>query len=139
MKPVRTGERIAHDLAEVDLEWRIDLAKKGDGGPLAKWLLSDNFAPRKILLAFFAGVVTGKIKLKRPRKLTYELREQRHLRERYVVLLVDHEMRLAGKQRDRNLRTKLTRKWCDRFDTTPNRVESYLRHPRRPRRASDPR
>ena len=134
-----TRGRIAHDLAEVDLEWLIDLAKKGDGGPLAKQLLSDDFTPPKMLREFLAGVVTGKIKLKRPRTPTYELREQRHLRERYVVMMVDHEMQLAGQQRDTALRTHLTWKWCDCFDTTPNRVESYLRHPRRPRRATDPR
>jgi hypothetical protein len=131
MKPVRT-------LAEVDLEWRIDLAKKGDGGPLAKWLLSDHSAPQQ-LREFFAGVVTGKIRLKRQRKRTHESEERRHLHERFVVQMVDHEMQLAGKQRDRNLRTKLTSKWCDRCGTTPSRVDDYLRHPRRPRRASDPR
>jgi hypothetical protein len=119
------------DLSELDLEWRISLAKDGDGGPLAKRLLSDAYPITSSLRKFLAGVVTGKIKLKRPRKLTYESREQRHWRERKVVWMVNYEMRQAGKQRDKKLRTFPIRKWCEKFGTKPNIVADYRKRNRR--------
>jgi hypothetical protein len=118
------------DLAVVNLEWMIRLARNGDGEPLAKWLHRGE-PVEPMLREFLAKVVAGKIKLKRPRKLTYAARSRRYLREQMVVRLVDHEMRASNKRRDMGLRTKLTRKWCEDYGTTENAVADFLRHHKR--------
>ena len=115
------------DLAVVGLEWMIDLALNGDGEPLAKWLRRGK-PIEPMLREFLAEVVAGKIKLKRPGKLTYAARSRRYLREEMVVRFVEHEMREIGKRRDTDLRTKLTRKWCEANGTTPNAVADFLRY-----------
>jgi len=88
------------------------------------------------LLDFLAGVVSGDIKLKRPKKATRPLR---NMRERNVVFVVGALMANMGKKRDAALRTRLTREACEHFDTTPMLVAAYLKHPpaakrRRPRK-----
>jgi hypothetical protein len=115
---------MADDLADVDLHWRIDLARNGDGKPLADFLRRNEPIP-PVLREFLATVVEGKTPLKRPRKLTYEWRSRRYLLEMEVVRLVNIEM---GGKRNTNLRTRLTLKWCDIFGTTPNAVKDFIHH-----------
>jgi hypothetical protein len=125
------------DLAVVDLKWRIGLAKNGDSGPLAELLLRSKDPIPYMLRKFLAGVITHKIKLKRPKKLTDEWKSRRFWKERNVAWAVDDEMRSRGKQRDEALRTYLTRTWSEYYRTTPNAVASYRKHHSSPRRATD--
>ncbi|NVN88604.1 MAG: hypothetical protein HXX15_21200 [Rhodopseudomonas sp.] len=120
------------DLTEIDLEWKIGLAQKGDGELLAELIRSDE-PIKPILREFLADVVAGKIKLAVPvlRTRSYIAKSGRWLREKAVVRAVRVKMRDAGKERDKFLRTKLTRIWCGVYGTTPNDVEDYQRHSRR--------
>jgi hypothetical protein len=115
------------DIADVDLEWRILLAKDGDGELLAE-LLHRNEPIHPTLRKFLAEVVAGKIRLKPPRKLTYKSRSRQYLREQMVVWFVEHEMSESGKRRDKDLRTELTQKWCKANGTTVNAVADFQRY-----------
>jgi hypothetical protein len=125
------------DLAVVDLEWRIWLAKNGDGELLAE-LLRRNEPIHATLREFLAEVVAGKIKLKRPilRPRTYMAQGQRWHSERMVVHCVNVEM---GKRRNTHERTHLIDKFSQIFRTTPNAVGAFLKHGRTAakRRASE--
>lgn len=126
------------DLLTVDLEWRITLAKEGDGELLAELLGSEHerdqllqSEPRaKLLWDFLGDVVAGKIKLPPPRKLTYEQRRTRYWREKWVVRGVDAHM---GKRRDKSERALWTRKLCEVYGTTPIAVADFKRNSRRRR------
>lgn len=130
---------MADSIAEVDLEWRIGLARKGDGKPLAQLLLWKNadriydLIPRN-LRAFLVKVVAGKIILKRPllRTRTYIARSRHWLREQAVTRAVEMEMRAHGKLRDKGLRTLLTRKWSKVYGTTVTRVDAFRDHKPKP-------
>lgn len=116
------------DLAVVDLEWRIWLAKKGDGELLAE-LLRRNEPIHPTLREFLAGVVASRIKLKRPvlRTRTYMARGQRWHNERMVVHCVDAEM---GKRRNTAERTRLIDKFSQIFGTNPNAVSDFIKYGR---------
>jgi hypothetical protein len=120
---------MADSLADVDLEWRIDLARKGDGELLAELLRRNEPIPPK-LREFLIGVFAGEIKLKRPllRTRTYMARSRLWLREKSVMQIVEIEMRKHGKQRDKNLRTQLIRKWCEVYGTSPAEVDRFRKH-----------
>jgi hypothetical protein len=115
------------DLAIVNLEWMIHLARNGDGEPLAKWLRRDK-PVEPVLRKFLADVIAGKIKLKRPTKRTYLWKVNRFQREQMVVTMVDYQMRQKGRLRDTTLRTGLTDDWCIYYDTTPIAVAAYLKY-----------
>ena|ERR1044072_6023328 len=114
-----------HDLNDVTIEWAIDLARKGDRGPLVHFLKTDS-PISEVLRLFLADVLDGKIRLKRRRKLTVDVRWERYARERWVVRHVKAMMSERGRKRDKALRTELTRKLCERVGTTPAAVERYL-------------
>src|SRR4051812_23628846 len=104
------------DIADLGLELRIWLAQQGDGEELAE--LMPNYVSHPKLCKFLAGVVAGHIKLKPklPKTRTYHyLVIERELRERAVEEMIEHGMERAGKRRDKNLRTHLTRTWCERY------------------------
>jgi len=128
---------MADNLAEDDLKWRIDLARKGDGELLAELLseiLSRNEPVPPKLCEFLVGVVAGKIILKPPllRTRTFKEMSRRWLLEKHAAHAVEIEMRDHGKQRDKKLRTALTRKWFEAYGTTPAAVEYFLRHKPKP-------
>jgi hypothetical protein len=126
---------MTQDLAIVDLLWKIELARNGDGEMLAQLLRLQGERPlHPALKKFLADVVAGKVKLKRPRWLTWRWKHvDRYWREGRVVFMVDFEMEKRGKQRDKHLRKKLTSKWCKEFDTNERAVAEYRK--REPRRA----
>src|SRR5258708_19633220 len=69
---------MADNLAEDDLKWRIDLARKGDGELLAELLseiLSRNEPVPPNLCEFLVGGVAGKIILKPPLLRTRTFKE----------------------------------------------------------------
>lgn len=110
------------DLSDVDLAYRIEWACDGDVEPLLDYMRKSQLnAPR--LREFLINVIAGKIKLKR-RKTT---QRNRWLFERLVMYAVRREM---GKQRNTDLRTHCTQKWCDYYGTTPNRVADFLKYGR---------
>ena len=121
------------DLESVELEWLIELARKGDGEQLAD-LIRRNEPLDPKLRAFVADVVAGKIRLRRPPKVTYlDRRRSRWNREKQLVEIVEFKMREAGKQRDLAMRARLTGEWCPDFGTTPKRVAEYIKSNRRRR------
>jgi hypothetical protein len=120
---------MARNLVTVDLDWRINLAKKGDGELLAdlissaqdrKWLIR-----HEPLWDFLAAVVHGKVRLPRPRKLTWLAKDRRWQRERAVARAVHVQMKIDGKQRDKGAREYWTRKYCVAYGTTPAAVAAY--------------
>ena len=123
------------DLADIGLEWNIKQARDGQREPLAKSIKRWEGPMPPKLLNFLAGVISGDIKLKRPKKTTRPLR---NIRERNVVFVVNTMMAKMGKKRDAALRTRLTLEACEHFRTTPVLVAAYLKHPpaakRRPTR-----
>jgi hypothetical protein len=123
------------DLADLGLDWAIEQAKDGQREILAKQIEHWEGSMPPKLLQFLAGVVSGDIKLKRPKKTPYLIRRLRNSPERNVVFMVDAQMKKLGKQRDKHLRTALTRKWSEYFGTNEDRVASYRKHRDRPRRA----
>jgi hypothetical protein len=116
------------DIRDEIVEWSIDLAKRGDWSGIAGFLRSDMQIP-PLLRLFLADVFEGKEKMRGPIKATYQARSDRWLSEMMVARFVDSGMCHRGRQRDRNLRTQLTRKWCEVYGTTPDRVEKWLRFP----------
>ena len=129
-------KKLPPDIMNVDLEWRIDLAKKGDGEPLAELLRSERrrdellrSKPRAdFLWDFLAGVVAGEIKLPAPRKRTYLTKSRRWLLEAAVARGV-----YMGKCRNSAERDYWTRKLCEAYGTTPDRVAAFTRSNRRRR------
>lgn len=113
------------DLAGIGLDWDILQARAGQRAPLAKSIKRWEGPMPSKLLDFLAGVVSGDIKLKRPKKTTRPLRS---MREQNVVFVVNAEMARRGKQRDSALRTRLTLEACQHFRTTPVLVAAYLKH-----------
>lgn len=136
------------DLSEIRrLTWdtAIRLAREGDSCRLAPLLRSDVEIP-PFVRKFLAGVVAGDVKLKRHKKLTYDMIWSRYNREQLVVSVVRSEMHGRGRQRDKQLRTGLIRQWCKVYETTPSNVERYLhlsksrrRHPNWPKSVANKR
>ena len=52
---------------------------------------------------------------------------RRWLLEKHAAHAVEIEMRDHGKQRDKKLRTALTRKWSEAYGTTPAAVPARIR------------
>jgi hypothetical protein len=125
---------MADDVADprFDLHWRIKLAREGAGGPLAEYIRELDVDPS--LRDFLIGIVTGAVKLPR-RKLTYQERHHRYLREFQVVEMVDY---LMGKRRDKHERNRLTAEWSKNFGTTEDQVANFLNQIEARRRAGLP-
>lgn len=99
-------------------------ARQGDTALLAFLLRKRDEIPSDVR-EFVADVVDGKIRISRPKR-TYTWQMTRYAKELQVVLQVESEMLEAGRQRDKSLRTALTRKWAAVYRTTPANVERYL-------------
>jgi hypothetical protein len=119
-------------------DWFVELARTGDGSLLAEVLRghekkADAPLPPHVW-RFLADVLDGRVKLKRRKKLTAIAKDRRYLKEKMVARMVRFEMRECGRQRDKQLRVGLIRRWSDYYDTTPANVERYLRLSRQRRR-----
>lgn len=129
---------MADNIAVVNLEWLIALARKGDGEQLAEALRSKEQRDRllriegdaaELLWSLLADALTGKIP--KPKKRTWLAKDRRWFRERAVARSVDAHM---GKRRDVEERALWTRKLCEVYDTTPNNVAAFKRSARKRRR-----
>ena len=120
------------DIARLNLQWLLQLAREGDQRELAKHLRKDTtIIPDPELRAFIVGLLDGSIKPKRQRKLTaaHKMRRTLHgIREQNVAFIVD---RIMGKRRDKAERLRLTKKACEHFGTTPEAVAQFLKHRQR--------
>jgi hypothetical protein len=131
-------KKFPDDLATADMEWRIMLAKQGDGEMLAELLCSEEqrnkalqFAPTaELLWGFFTDVVTGETKLPKPHKRTWLAKNRHWLREQAVARGVDAYL---GKRRNKAERELWTRKLCKAYGTTPNAVAAFKKASRRRR------
>jgi hypothetical protein len=138
MKMKASPKKLPDDLLTLDVEWRIVLAKQGDGELLAELLRSERrrnevlqFEPTSELLwSFLTDVITGEIKLPAPRKLTYLAKTRRWQREKAVARGLDIYM---GKRRNKSERTLWMRKLCAAYGTTPNAVAAFQQSSRKRR------
>jgi hypothetical protein len=78
----------------------------------------------KAVRLFLADVLSGKVKLKRRKKLTFEHCLSRHWSEKAALQNVQLDMSYG---RNKNKRTFLIRKYCKLWGTTPERVEDYAK------------
>jgi hypothetical protein len=118
-----------HDLTEIHLALLIQLAIDGDGEPLAKHMRENGFghmwADAPALRDFLINVITGKIRLKRPRKNA--VRRDHWWREQSVHREVTADM---GRKRNKDDRETATKKWCDYYGTDSDRYNAFLKHGR---------
>lgn len=140
--PLKSGRlpqwgAMADDLADMDIEWRIGLARKGDWSELAIFMAREEARNKPLpeqLRLFLLDVFSGKVKFKGPvsRSKTYGFKANRYIREKAVAEMVEIQMRLAGRVRNSNkdrIRTRLLEEWCRSYDTSEARVKDYLRLP----------
>jgi hypothetical protein len=126
------------DIMTSELEWRIELARKGDGELLAEWLRSNQERDEllqcepaaEILWSFLADVVAGKARLSAPLKLSYMARKRRWVREERVAAAVAARM---NSRRNKSERDYWTRKLCEAYGTTPDAVADFIRSSQRRR------
>lgn len=124
-------------MADWNLEFLIDLAHNGDGGLLAD-IMRRGVRIHPTLREFLAAVVAGEIRLKSPRKRTVLAMSERGWQEKRVARDVEIGMREHGKQRDKELRTALTRKACKFYGGRNSAallaaVDRFLKHKPKPR------
>jgi hypothetical protein len=117
------------NLTEAHIDWLIKLAKAGDRQPLALYLRPSEPLINKVLQSFLADVIGG-AKLKSQKLLTHDVKRRRYQREREAHCRIEFEMEERKKKRDKLERTRLTRKWCRIYKTTPKLLSSWLSLPK---------
>ena len=115
-------------------EFFIDEARNGDASHLAAIVRDhgkrddDPFPP--FVWVFIADLIEGKAQVKRRKKLTAIVAHRRYIRERLVDRMVRDGMREAGRERDRNLRTRLTEEYCAYYGIETAAFARYKRLPK---------